>query len=82
MDWTALKPIRTTVVTTPPCPFCGLGGQVRVPTRGLRAWEAGTPIQEAFALHDIGPVAREQLLTGVHGECWDKRMPPQQGDES
>lgn len=54
------------------CPFCGQGATTVVPAQGLWAWEHGTFAQVAFPT--LSAAEREQVMTGTHGECWDRYM--------
>jgi hypothetical protein len=49
------------------CPWCSLLNVIDVPAHGLRRWQSGELIQQAFP---EAPVEwREQLLTGMHVHC-------------
>ncbi len=55
-------------VETRRCPHCGYLGEVEVPNSGLARWTSGTLIQDAFP--DLSVPLREQIMTGIHPECW------------
>jgi len=57
------------VTSTKPCMVCGKTSTVRVDLAGWKAWRAGTPIDRA--LPELDADQREQLITGLHGACWD-----------
>jgi hypothetical protein len=67
-----------TRVETPRCRHCGYKGEVEVLNSGLFRWRAGTLIQEA--LPDLGADLREQLMTGMHPECWKEMFDETQED--
>ena len=60
-------------VATPQCFFCGERGLVLADEAGLEAWQAGALIQDAFP--NLSAPLREQLKSGIHGECWDAMFP-------
>jgi hypothetical protein len=49
---------------------CGLSAELEVPLEGLRLWQAGVLIQDAFPGLDQGE--RELLMTGTHDRCWQE----------
>jgi len=54
------------------CPFCDEASVVKVPAQGLWDWEHGKFAQAAFP--NLTATEREQVMTGTHGECWDRYM--------
>lgn len=60
------------------CPFCGKGCVTVVPAQGLWDWEHGKFAQQAFP--DLTATEREQVMTGTHGECWDRYMKDPEDD--
>jgi hypothetical protein len=60
------------------CPFCKKPSRVKVSGEGLWKWEHGALVQNAFPDLDAGQ--REQVLTGIHPECWDKSFPLEEED--
>lgn len=58
---------RTTVVTT--CALCGRIHHTDVDAAALVRWRGGDFIQDAFP--HLSEDAREILLTGTCGPCWD-----------
>jgi hypothetical protein len=60
----------TYVVITDPCFVCGEQGQVEVPMQGFLIRQLGGLIQEAYP--DMDTALREQLVSGIHPECWEK----------
>lgn len=57
-------------VDTPECFHCGRPGIVFVNVDGYVAWMKGKLIQEAFP--EMPAERREQLLSGIHPECFDE----------
>lgn len=60
----------TVLVTTHNCIQCGNPGQVRVPVKEYAAWENGGLIQSAMP--SLSAAERELIISGTHGECYDK----------
>ncbi len=60
----------TVLVHTETCPVCHKGGTVTVPLAGLKKYRGGELIQRAMPT--VTADVREQLMTGIHGECWEK----------
>jgi hypothetical protein len=57
------------IIETKRCPHCGATGQVNVREASVRLWSRGALVQEAFP--ELPADLREQILTGIHPECWD-----------
>lgn len=58
-------------VQTPMCIICLEDGVVRdLPIKQVVAWKKGQLIQDAFPELDAG--TREQLITGIHSDCFDE----------
>lgn len=57
-------------VKTKKCPGCGEEGELEVSESGYIAWKGGMLIQRAMP--ELTVDQREQLITGYHGECWEK----------
>jgi hypothetical protein len=55
---------------TKPCPHCGKTGIISIDEDQLFKWLSGSLIQEAFPT--LAPSLREQLMTGMHPECWQE----------
>lgn len=53
---------------TDTCRHCGDIGEVEVPLSGLLAYHNGAKIQDAFP--NVPHELREQILSGIHPECW------------
>lgn len=64
------RPNATIEIETKPCMVCGQKSKLTVDEAGYLAWRAGALIQRAFP--GMPKDQREQLMTGTHGECWDK----------
>lgn len=64
---------RLVTVETRRCIVCGKTGEVTVSLAGLRAWEAGAFIQDAFPT--LTPGEREQILNGTHDACFESMFP-------
>ena len=62
--------MKVMTVHTKACMLCGESGHIVVDEAGLEAWGSGVLIQNAFP--ELSAAEREQLMTGIHGECWDK----------
>ena len=63
---------KMTKIPTPRCFKCGKKGELEIPTEisfaGIKKNEQGALIQDAFPT--LTTDEREQLLTGIHPECW------------
>lgn len=70
MEETQEIPMSTMI--TPQCFKCGKTGEIRIPSEiyfaGIKASENGALIQDAFPTLDREQ--REQIMTGIHPECW------------
>ena len=64
------------VVYTRKCFHCSQTGFVVVKSDDLDKYSDGALIQEAFP--EMPMDRREQIISGIHPECWDKMM---KGDE-
>lgn len=71
--------MNTIEVITKECFICGKASTVVVPLDGWTAYKKGAFVQDAFP--SLTADEREQLLTGVHGPCFDLMFPPDEGDE-
>jgi hypothetical protein len=58
------------VYATKRCGHCGKGGVLSIKEEQLFKWLSGTPIQEAFP--ELSIPLREQIISGIHPECWEK----------
>lgn len=58
-----------TVYATRKCSRCGKAGFLSVDEDQLFEWLSGGLIQEAFP--GMPAPLREQLLSGIHPECWE-----------
>jgi hypothetical protein len=58
----------TVQVSTPECMMCGRSAVLEVPLDGLRLWDAGVLVQDAFP--ELDQAQRELLMTGTHDHCW------------
>jgi hypothetical protein len=58
------------LVRTKSCPTCGESSVLIVPEEGYQRWMEGESIQEA--LPTLAQAQREQLMTGIHGDCWKR----------
>jgi len=66
---------KLVTIETMPCPDCGKEGKVEnVSENGYKRWRAGDFIQNA--LPELSPEKREQMMTGMHPECWNRMFPP------
>lgn len=55
-------------ISTRRCVFCGENGTLEVPVEGVRAYENGAFVQDAFP--DLPAAEREQIISGTHPTCW------------
>lgn len=61
----------TTVIRTRRCLHCGNEGTVTIPTEAyVKLTTTNVLIQEA--LPELSIALREQLISGIHPECWEK----------
>lgn len=58
----------TRTIQTRPCWHCGKAGFLELPSSGIEQYEAGVHVQNAFP--DLPAEIREQIITGIHPECW------------
>jgi hypothetical protein len=58
----------TTLIETRRCFHCGDKGMILLPNEGIKAYEDGALIQDAFP--DLPRSQREQIISGTHPECW------------
>tara|TARA_Y100001973_G_scaffold27114_1_gene40996 strand:+ start:1186 stop:1440 length:255 start_codon:yes stop_codon:yes gene_type:complete len=63
------KTEQEVTVETKPCAICGERGKVTVPMRSYLLWCDGLLIQDAMP--NTPRADREQLMTGIHGRCFD-----------
>lgn len=65
-----------TTIKTKKCPVCGRPARwLRVPPDALQRYDTGmASINEAFPM--LSADQREQLLTGLHGQCWELTVDP------
>lgn len=61
---------RRIKIATPTCAVCGKAGEVEVIEAQYNSWKDGVLIQRAMP--NLSEDEREMLITGIHGECWDK----------
>lgn len=66
---------ETITVTTPECQVCHQTGSVIAPEEGVKLWREGAFIQDV--LPGLTEDEREQMISGLHPQCWDLLM----GDE-
>jgi hypothetical protein len=52
------------------CPFCRKPNTVEVDAEGFRRWQKGEHVQDVFP--NLSDNEREALISGSHGDCWDK----------
>lgn len=62
-------------VICPTCPYCHQSSTIEVDPASYGNWRNGMLIQRAFPNMSIAD--RERLITGIHGECWNKIFPPE-----
>ncbi len=61
-------------VVTNPCISCGAVSHVQVDEDKYNEWQNGKSIQDVWPDKDTN--WRELLITGTHGDCWDKMFGP------
>lgn len=68
--------MAVTTIKTKACPVCGRPARwIRVPPDALQRYETGQlDIQAAFPM--LSADQREQLLTGLHDDCWNTLVDP------
>lgn len=72
--------VKTEYITKP-CSHCGEQGSITALVQDLIDYfHNGKLIHKAFPYLDAGQ--REQIITGIHSECWDVMFPePEDEDE-
>lgn len=60
--------MKTTLIVTPACMFCGQVSEVEVPVAAAKALDAGALIQDA--LPGAPAPERELVRSGIHPDCW------------
>ena len=68
-------------IPTPICIECGKGGTILVQMSDYLLWQSKDRplIQNCFPA--LSREQREQILTGIHPECWEKIFPPEVEEE-
>lgn len=69
-----MRDVKVVTVVTRPCILCGQSGSVSMTgEQGFRyqAWLRGE-LSIQRALYDMSADQREMLMSGTHGECWDR----------
>lgn len=56
------------------CIHCGKPGFLEVDAASYNRWQEGEFVQNAFP--DMPLDDREQLISGIHGKCFDEMFPP------
>ncbi len=57
------------VVGTHECPVCHKAGTMMLNADKVARWLAGAHVQDVWP--DMPAGNREQLMTGIHSDCWD-----------
>lgn len=65
------------IVLKKACLYCEVDFLIIVPLAGMKAWDNGAFIQDAFPDMDMG--TRELLISGTCGSCFDAMI--EDGDE-
>jgi len=69
--------IKMTTIITPRCFKCGQEGELQIPSEiwfaGKRKREQGALIQDAWP--SLNAEQREQIMTGIHPQCWQRIFP-------
>lgn len=58
------------VVTTPQCMVCGKTSTRLLDLEKFHRYERGAKVQDVWP--EMPADERELLMTGTHGECWEK----------
>lgn len=66
----SLKGPELVSIVTAECFVCKKGGEVKLTLDQYNRLRKGSYIQGS--LPDVAPEIREQLITGMHGDCWDR----------
>jgi hypothetical protein len=61
------------VIRSRSCPHCHESIKVEVPDEGIKAFQEGAFIQDAFP--ELDAATRERFITGYCGPCWDRLFP-------
>jgi hypothetical protein len=73
---------QMSTIETKQCFQCGKTGKLQIPSpdyfAGIKKLEQGALIQHAFP--NLNAEQREQIMTGIHPECWKKMFPPGEED--
>lgn len=69
----------TVRVTTASCIVCKSAGTLIVPKTAWFAYMAGDSVQAAFSM--LSAEDREQLVSGIHGPCFDSLFPDEDDEE-
>lgn len=70
----------TRTIQTQPCWKCGKAGFLELPSSGIDKYEAGAFVQDAFP--DLSAEIREQIMTGIHPDCWKQMFDPFDDDSN
>ena len=62
--------INEMIVIEIKCPICKKVSIIEVPVDGFINWQGGELIQNAFPT--LSADVREQLISGICPECWEK----------
>jgi hypothetical protein len=63
------------IVNTGTCPFCKKPGKLEVPPEVLDRYDGGRGMFIQNAWPEGSADEREQLLSGIHGKCFDDAFP-------
>jgi hypothetical protein len=64
------------LITTPTCSVCGIPSTLYVDKDLLSLFLQGAHVQNVWP--DWSNAQRELMLTGIHGDCWDRIFPTEE----
>lgn len=68
----------TTMKVHTKCPRCKKQEDIEVPKLGYQQWVSGALIQRAMP--GLSATQREQLMTGICGQCWDEMFKEEENE--
>lgn len=77
-DVCSLLPVDDMVAISGPCVYCQKQQTLAVDRAKLDKFREGEYVQECFP--ELSPTAREFLISGVCGSCWDDMFPPEEDE--
>lgn len=71
-------PLVETCVVLRHCPQCKKKYNIKLSVHDYITWSNGANIQNSFSYLDNSQ--REMIVTGIHPECWEKFLGPEDED--